>query len=423
MNYLEELLGGESPTQEDECFERSDVDADVIARIETATLRLVAHICSGRAPTMSMTSRAASNISLQSVAAHRQPSAGASSQHCTSQHSLNDETQVDSQNPAHEPADQQPEQMVVSVGQRMQTRTMLKNQGAGAISIARILRVMAATHELLKSGRKATQRDLYYKLMQPPLFSNAREVNAAIQDVEALVGVSRAGLGVTCAPRGAVSGALYIRDSPMGAWQDCRTCGNSGRGLPGDLSTLSTFSFQCAARYLIIVEKDAIFQRLTEDRFFDEVPAVLITAKGFPDLATRCFAAQLMAAFPGQMRCLGLVDYNPAGVTILQTYKLGSARMGLEDVACTLPDLRWLGIRAAMLSDVDSTHLQVLTPRDRTLLPGLKTSLAHEPAWIEELETMEQLGYRADIEALYSVVGYAGFSQMLARCILRNEYI
>lgn len=63
------------------------------------------------------------------------------------------------------------------------------------------------------------------QLMQPPLFSNAREVNAAIQDVEALVGVSRAGLGVTCAPRGAVSGALYIRDSPMGAWQDCRTCG------------------------------------------------------------------------------------------------------------------------------------------------------------------------------------------------------
>lgn len=65
----------------------------------------------------------------------------------------------------------------------------------------------------------------------------------------------------------------------------------------------------------------------------------------------------------------------------------------------------------------------MLTPRDRTLLPGLKASLAHEPAWIEELELMEQLGYRADIEAMYSVVGYAGFSQMLARCILRNEYI
>lgn len=132
MNYLEELLDEESPTQEDECFERSDADADVIERIETATLRLVTHICSGRAPTLSMTSRAASNISLQSVAAQRQPSAGASSQHCTSQHSLKDETQVDSQDLA-----QQPEQMVVSVGQRMQTRTMLQNQGAGAISIAR----------------------------------------------------------------------------------------------------------------------------------------------------------------------------------------------------------------------------------------------------------------------------------------------
>lgn len=79
-----------------------------------------------------MTSRASSNISLQSIAATRQLPAGASSQHGASQQALNDETQLDSQDVV-----QQPELMIVSVGQRMQTRTMLQNQGAGAISIAR----------------------------------------------------------------------------------------------------------------------------------------------------------------------------------------------------------------------------------------------------------------------------------------------
>ena len=33
--------------------------------------------------------------------------------------------------------------------------------------------------------------------------------------------------------------------------------------------------------------QDAVFQRLAEDRFFDTVPTILITAKGYPDLATR----------------------------------------------------------------------------------------------------------------------------------------
>jgi meiotic recombination protein SPO11 len=39
----------------------------------------------------------------------------------------------------------------------------------------------------------------------------------------------------------------------------------------------------------LVVEKDAIFQRLAEDRLWEVLPCVLITAKGFPDLATRAF--------------------------------------------------------------------------------------------------------------------------------------
>lgn len=31
----------------------------------------------------------------------------------------------------------------------------------------------------------------------------------------------------------------------------------------------------------------AIFQRLAEDRVFNQIPSILITAKGYPDIATR----------------------------------------------------------------------------------------------------------------------------------------
>jgi DNA topoisomerase VI subunit A len=44
-----------------------------------------------------------------------------------------------------------------------------------------------------------------------------------------------------------------------------------------------------AARYILVVEKDAVFQRLVEDRLHERLPLVLVTAKGNPDLATRAF--------------------------------------------------------------------------------------------------------------------------------------
>ena len=48
--------------------------------------------------------------------------------------------------------------------------------------------------------------------------------------------------------------------------------------------------------YLVVVEKDAVFQRLVEDGFPDLANCVLITARGMPDMASRAFAAALCAA-------------------------------------------------------------------------------------------------------------------------------
>ena len=41
------------------------------------------------------------------------------------------------------------------------------------------------------------------------------------------------------------------------------------------------------AEFILLVEKDAAFQRLAEDRFFNTYPCVIITGKGEADLATR----------------------------------------------------------------------------------------------------------------------------------------
>uniref|UniRef100_K3XBK4 Topoisomerase 6 subunit A/Spo11 TOPRIM domain-containing protein n=1 Tax=Globisporangium ultimum (strain ATCC 200006 / CBS 805.95 / DAOM BR144) TaxID=431595 RepID=K3XBK4_GLOUD len=79
---------------------------------------------------------------------------------------------------------------------------------------------------------------------------------------------------------------------------------------------------------IIIVEKDGIFSRLREDKFFDTLPSILVTGRGFPDLATRVFVSFLSRSL--NIPVIGLSDCNPFGASIILTYKLGSARMPLE---------------------------------------------------------------------------------------------
>lgn len=42
------------------------------------------------------------------------------------------------------------------------------------------------------------------------------------------------------------------------------------------------------ALFILLVEKDAAFMRLAEDRFYQTYPCIIITAKGQPDVASRC---------------------------------------------------------------------------------------------------------------------------------------
>ncbi|GAX73646.1 hypothetical protein CEUSTIGMA_g1097.t1 [Chlamydomonas eustigma] len=314
--------------------------------------------------------------------------------------------------------------VVLGLQDRVQTRCLFSNQAAGAFPFARMFRVLEVVHELLRSGRQATQRDIYYKLSGPPLFNSVRDVISAIQDVVALLRVPRSLLGICCSSRGAVSGKLYIKDGPMNPWQDCCAAGMEGRSISGNILSIQSLIFRCTAEYLLIIEKDAIFQALNQDRFFDQLPCVLVTAKGMPDLATRAFCSKLMDSFP-HLTVLGLVDWNPAGVAILCTYKYGSTQ-SLEGNRYTLPSLAWLGLRSNLLTTTSRENFQALNVRDRAQATGLMTKLQmlREEAWCHELKLMESTGLKADIEAIYDgPFGMAGLTNIISSAIMRREFV
>ena len=61
--------------------------------------------------------------------------------------------------------------------------------------------------------------------------------------------------------------------------------------LPPSLLDLSLFcqvaNIRSDAMFILLVEKDAAFMRLAEDRFYKDYPCIILTAKGQPDVATR----------------------------------------------------------------------------------------------------------------------------------------
>ena len=63
--------------------------------------------------------------------------------------------------------------------------------------------------------------------------------------------------------------------------------GVGGKAIPPN--TDPDHDIQSDARFLFLVEKDAAFMRLAEDRFYNKYPCIILTAKGQPDVATRMF--------------------------------------------------------------------------------------------------------------------------------------
>lgn len=99
-----------------------------------------------------------------------------------------------------------------------------------------------------------------------------------------------------------------------------------------------------------MIEKDAIFRSLCSSQFWRTAfsgPGAIVTAKGYPDLITRSFLSFVQSNNP-QLPILGLMDFDPDGISILKCYRHGSQRLAHEADAF-VQAMRWIGIKSSQL--------------------------------------------------------------------------
>nr|OQO28727.1 hypothetical protein B0A51_02970 [Rachicladosporium sp. CCFEE 5018] len=269
-----------------------------------------------------------------------------------------------------------------------------------------ITRILELMHEALRNDTVLSKRDIYYR--DPALFNKQSTVDRYVDDIAYTFGVPRSGLNVTAVAKGSILGAAtFTRRDGSSLCVDADAKGV----LVPPLRDILSVSVSSVA-WILVIEKEATFRSIAASLYWQQNggQGILITAKGYPDVATRALLQCLTTPTPqnsfASPPVYGLTDFDPDGLAIFTTYKHGSARLGNEYAGLKLPDMQWLGLRSSALADVDDTHasqgLLPLTPRDRKRARLMLdwSVLADEQEIRAELQRMLMLGFKAELQLL-----------------------
>ncbi|KAK9268904.1 hypothetical protein L1049_000669 [Liquidambar formosana] len=260
-----------------------------------------------------------------------------------------------------------------------------------------MLRVLLIVQQLLQENIHGSKRDIYY--MHPTVFSEQSVVDRAINDLCILLQCSRHNLNVVSVGNGLVMG--WLRFLEGGRKFDCINSLNTAHPVPVHVEEVKDII--SVAQYILVVEKESVFQRLANDQFCNTNRCIVITGRGYPDVPTRRFLRLLVEKLRLPAYCL--VDCDPYGFDILATYRFGSMLMAYDAKFLRVPEIRWLG---AFPSDSENYGLpnQCLLPLTADDLRRTEAMLhrcylqREEPHWRLELELMLQRGVKFEIEAL-----------------------
>jgi meiotic recombination protein SPO11 len=236
----------------------------------------------------------------------------------------------------------------------------------------------------LFSGIHITKRNLFYTDVK--LFVDQSDSDGVLDDIATMVGCTRSNLHVVASDKGLVVGRIsFVED---GDFIDCTRMGVGGKAIPPYIDKITDISSD--ADFVLLVEKEAAYMRMAEDRFYNKYPCIVITAKGQPDVATRMFLSRLTAEL--QIPVLGLVDSDPYGLKILSVYMSGSKNMSYDSASLTTPNIKWLGLRPSDLDKYNLPEQCRLDMTDNDIKTGkelLKEDfIKKNKRWMKELEIM-----------------------------------
>ncbi len=299
-----------------------------------------------------------------------------------------------------------------------------------AKKFAQTLLMASIIYEALRNNEYPTIRDLFYrgkhtisytsidrKKVSENSWDEQRESDSVIRDLEVFLNILREDLLILSKEKGKVVGNLVIKSG-----NDTIDLSKMGHGAYAIEPTPDLIEFvDVNAEYVLVVEKDAVFQQLHRYGFWKKNKAILVTSAGQPDRATRRFVRRLSEEF--KLPVYILCDSDPYGFYIYSVFKVGSITLSYESERLATPTAKFIGV---MLTDIFGTEIFKEILRD----PHIKDTLEEIARGVSRLKSKEPYlnaeerrnfvikAKLRDIERAVELVGY----RVAEVCIGSSEY-
>ncbi len=270
--------------------------------------------------------------------------------------------------------------------------------------------VASGCKELIDEGKTLSLRGLFYRLKhdvdgtREQTFAEQAECDPVIEDVEVGLNSLREELHLYASNRGNLAGPLVLYDHSTGDEIDCSRMGSGGYSIPSIVERDVIEFKKCTAEYILHVEKDTVWRRFAEDKFWRTHNCILTHGGGQPPRGVRRMLNRLHHEFKLPVYCL--LDNDPWGYYIYSVIKQGSINLAFESERMAIPDARFLGLRSRDFETCKLSDSVKISLNDQDIKRAKQIAaypwFAHKKAWQKEIELMLNNGFKLEVEALIS---------------------
>ncbi len=265
--------------------------------------------------------------------------------------------------------------------------------------------VSDACKELVEAGKTTSIRDLYYITKhtigdtKQNTFEEQDESDPIIEDLEVALDALREELHLFASRKGSMVGPITIRDS--GDTIDLRRMGSGGWAVPSIVEANVIEFVRHEAKYILLIEKDAVWTRFNEDKFWKRERCIILQGGGQPPRGVRRLVQRLHTEL--KLPVYVLVDNDPWGFYIYSVMKQGSINLAYESMRMAVPDARFIGL-SSFDKDTYKLPANVAIKMDDGDNARARQMLAYPwfqaKQWQREIAEMVRSGVKFELEAL-----------------------
>ena len=279
---------------------------------------------------------------------------------------------------------------------------------AQARSYMQTLLVASGCKQLIDQGKTTSIRGMFYLLKHTiegtseETFDTQDECDPVIEDIEVSLDSMREELHLYAKNAGAMVGPITLVDS--GDTIDCARMGSGGYSIPSIVEQDIVQFKKNTAKFILHVEKDTVWRRFNEDKFWKKHNCILTHGGGQPPRGVRRMLHRLHHELELPVYCL--LDNDPWGYYIYSVIKQGSINLAYESRRMAIPDARFLGLRSLDYGRCQlSPSVQIkLNEQDikRARQIAQYPWFVNKKPWQKEIELMLKNGFKLEVEALIS---------------------